>query len=72
MQQTTPQKKYLSTLRLSEYQETENCIPIDAALLGRQAGSSVTASLGLLRVTGAGATKGGGGGGIRILKGEKH
>lgn len=71
MQQTTPQKKYLST-RLSDYQETENCIPINAALPGRQTGSSVTASLGLLRVTGAGAAKGGGGGGIRILKREKH
>lgn len=68
MQQTTPQKEYLSTLKLSEYEETENCIPTDAVLPGRQAGSSVTTSLGLLRATGAGAAKGGGGGGIRILK----
>lgn len=39
--------------------------------MDRLAGSSVTTSLGLLRVTGAGATKGGGGGGIRILNKEK-
>ncbi len=59
-------------LRLSDYYEIEKCIPIDTTLVGRLAGSSVTASLGLLRATGAGATKGGGGGGIRILKRGKH
>lgn len=59
-------------LRLSEYYGIKKCIPIDAVLLGRSAGSSVTASLCLLRITGAGATKGGGGGGIRILKGERR
>lgn len=47
-------------------------IPNDAAVVGRLAGSSETASLCLLRVTGAGAKKGGGGGGIRILKGRKQ
>lgn len=41
-------------------------------LLGRLAGSSVTASLGLLRATAAGATQGGGGGGIRNLNREKY
>lgn len=40
--------------------------------MGGLAGSSVTASLCLLRATGAGAAKGGGGGGIRILTREKH
>lgn len=59
-------------LRISEYWETRKCIPTDAGLLETLAGSSATTSLCLLRITGTGATKGVGGGGIRNLKREKH
>lgn len=55
-------------LMIREYEETKKCIPTDAALLETLAGSSATESLCLLRTTGTGATKGVGGGGIRILE----
>lgn len=51
--------------------EEKKCIPVDVGVdRGGLAGASGVASLGLLRVTGGGATNGdgGGGGGINILK----
>lgn len=66
-------KKCLTTQVLKAFRKKEKCIPIDAVLMGRLAGSPVTAPLGLFCETGVGTTKGsGGGGGIRILTNEKH
>ena len=65
-------KKCLTTQVLNALRKREKCIPIDAVLMGRLAGSPVTAPLGLFCATGVGTTKGsGGGGGIRILTNDK-
>lgn len=60
-------KTHLMTEILTKLHEWKKRIPVDAVLVGRLSRSSTVASLGRLRATGPGATKRGGGGGIRTL-----
>lgn len=63
-------KTHTTTRILTRLDEVKHCIPVDAVLVGRLGPSATVASLGLLRATGPGATKMGGGGGIRSLSKE--